>query len=172
MIATLLGELILGWLLADLIGGLLHFVEDRQLLPGWLDEHIGAPNRLHHIDPLAVTRDPSLVRRNWTTWAAALPFVAGLYLLTGPSPLWLSATAGALLSYEVHRWAHGPSSAPAFVRMLQEIGAFQSPKHHAGHHRPPHAGRYCILTDWLNPLLDRTGIWRIAGAPRSGVDPS
>ena len=45
--------------------------------------------------------------------------------------------------------------------VLQEIGLLQSPVHHAGHHRPPSDRRYCVLTDWLNPVLDAVGIWAL-----------
>lgn len=160
--ADLIGQILTGWLLADFLGGILHWVEDVGLLPRFLDRHVGAPNRLHHADPLSVTRDSNLFRRNWTAWAATLPFILVGLVLAGPTPLVVSASAGALLSYEVHRWAHAPSSAPGIVRLLQEIGAFQSPKHHSRHHAPPQDRAFCILTDWLNPILDRSGVWLAA----------
>ena len=31
------------------------------------------------------------------------------------------------------------------------------------HHRPPHLTGFCILTDWLNPVLDVLGFWRLLG---------
>jgi hypothetical protein len=71
--AAIVGQALLGWLLADFVGGVLHYVEDRQLLPAFLDRHIGRPNRLHHRDPKGVTRDPNFLRRNSTTIAAACP---------------------------------------------------------------------------------------------------
>jgi hypothetical protein len=158
--AAIIGQLVLGWLAADFIGGVLHYVEDRQMLPAFLDRHIGLPNRLHHVDPKGVARDPNFLRRNSTTIAAALPVIAAMYWLTGPSPFWVAAAAGGLMSYEVHRWAHAPRLAPTWARVLQDIGMFQSPKHHAVHHRPPHDRYFCILSDWLNPVLEAVGLWR------------
>lgn len=157
------GQALLGWLFADLIGGIAHFIEDRQLLPAFLDRHIGLPNRLHHLDPQGVTRDANVLRRNWTTIAAALPVIAVCYLLAGASVFLGFAAVGGLLSYEAHRWAHAPRLAPRWVAVLQEIGALQSPKQHALHHRPPHGRGFCILTDWLNPVLDALGFWRLLG---------
>lgn len=156
---AVLGQAIGGWLLADFVGGVLHYVEDRQLLPAFLDRHVGLPNRLHHSDPQGVTRDPNFLRRNSTTVAAAAPAIVLMYLATGPTALWLAASAGGLMSYEVHRWAHAPRLAPRWAVVLQDVGLFQSPKHHAAHHRPPQDRAYCILSDWLNPLLDATGFW-------------
>ncbi|MFN9421301.1 MAG: fatty acid desaturase CarF family protein [Pirellula sp.] len=36
----------------------------------------------------------------------------------------------------------------------------QSPKHHAQHHIEPFESKYCVMTDWLNPILDRLDFWR------------
>lgn len=159
MLASIAGQLLLGWIYADFFGGLLHWVEDRQLLPGFLDRQIGAPNRLHHSDPQGVTRDANFLRRNSTTFAAALPIVVVSYFLFGANAFWASSSIGGLLSYEVHRWAHAPRLAPGWARVLQETGFLQSPKHHAVHHRPPQDRHFCILTNWLNPLLDALRFW-------------
>ena len=57
----------------------------------------------------------------------------------------------------------GPTrSRSRLVRGLQEFGLIQSPRHHAGHHQPPYLTRYCTLTDYLNPVLDRLHVWRWA----------
>jgi hypothetical protein len=163
VLSLIIGQALLGWLFADFVGGLLHFVEDQQLLPTFLDRQIGLPNRLHHADPQSVTRDPDILRRNSTTIAAALPLIALVYAMTGATVFWAAASVGGLVSYEAHRWAHAPRLAPGWAKVLQEIGLFQSPKHHALHHRPPHSRGYCILSDWLNPVLDEVGFWRLFG---------
>jgi hypothetical protein len=72
---------------------------------------------------------------------------------------------GGALANEVHRYAHQPSAAPGWVRVLQEIGLCQSPKEHSAHHRPPHDANFCILTDWLNPLLEAIRLLDGAWAP-------
>ena len=77
----------------------------------------------------------------------------------GPQVWIVSAMAFGCLINEVHYWAHRPSTAPAIVRVLQESGVLQAPKHHALHHRAPHDCRYCILTNLLNPALDKLGFW-------------
>lgn len=153
-------QLLAGWLLADLIGGLFHWIEDRMGSPDWpiVGRHVIEPNRLHHAQPLAFTRG-GFFARNWTTWLAVVAIVAPLFAMFGASPWLVAATAGGLLSNQVHYWAHLPSRAPTSVRVLQDLGLMQSSRHHQVHHAKPHDRRYCVLTDWLNPLLDRLRIW-------------
>jgi hypothetical protein len=157
----IIGQIIVGWLLADFVGGVLHWLEDRVLTvsDSWIGTQVVEPAREHHDDPLAMYRYAGLIERNWTTWLPTLAVSIALLSAFGPSLLWLSATIGGLVVYEVHRAAHHPRDLHPFVRVLQDVGVIQSPKHHAGHHRPPHQSRYCPLTDWLNPILDALRFW-------------
>lgn len=170
MIANAVGQVVLGWLLADLLSGLFHWAQDRLIsertpfVGGFLVE----PNRLHHREPLAFVAG-SFAWRNGSTYAF-VAFVGAILLATaGPSLFLAALVVGGALTTQAHYWAHRPSGAPGIVRVLQASGALQSPKHHAGHHRPPNLERYCVLTDWLNPILDAAGVWarleRLALAP-------
>ncbi|PKP93194.1 MAG: hypothetical protein CVT77_06585 [Alphaproteobacteria bacterium HGW-Alphaproteobacteria-16] len=157
---ALFGQLVAGWLLADLIGGLFHWWEDRAAERRWpiIGELIVEPNRVHHFNPVAFTRD-GFFTRNWTTWAVVLPLSAAWVAAIGVSACWAAATIGGLASSQVHYWAHrAPDARPAWVSALQEAGVFQSPRHHGVHHRDA-ARAYCILTNLLNPLLDRLRVW-------------
>jgi ubiquitin-conjugating enzyme E2 variant len=116
------------------------------------------PNRLHHEDPLAFTRS-GFISRNWTGAVAAMVIAAPLFYVFGAS-LWLGvAFAAGALANEFHFWAHRPDLAPRFAQALRVIGLVQSRRHHARHHAAPHDRCYCILTAWLNPWLDRIGLW-------------
>jgi hypothetical protein len=165
-----IGQALLGWLIADLFSGVFHWWEDRvgnEAMP-IIGPQIVVPNRLHHTDPLAFTYG-SVARRNKPLWAM-VALISGLWLwATGPTVMWATATVGGLVVNEVHRLAHRPLLAGPVSRLFQEIGLFQSPKHHAGHHRAPSDTRYCILTDWLNPVLDRLRIWEGLEACLGGV---
>lgn len=160
---SLIAQLLAGWLLADFLSGVLHWAEDR-FGPGrehWplIGSQVFAPNLLHYVAPLAFTR-AGFVTRNWTTWVVVAPLALALLWLFG-SQVWIwSAAAGGAIANEVHAWAHKRTHAPGWAVWLQRTGLIQSPAHHAGHHVPPHQTRYCTLTDWLNPLLDRIGFWR------------
>lgn len=168
MISSIVGQLLLGWLLADLLTGLFHWWEDRFGREDWalIGPWLIAPNRLHHVDALAFTRH-GFAGRNGASIAAAGMVGCAWWWLLGPSLLMASALFGAALTNEVHRFAHQPSAATPIIRMLHQTGLLQSPKGHAAHHRPPQTANYCVLTDWLNPLLEFAGIWsrleRLAG---------
>ncbi len=152
-------QLLMGWLLADLLSGLLHWWQDQVLtennrLFGWLKP----PSILHHAKPLAFM-EGGFWLRNWASWAAAGIVGLVLFVLAGLSPFMVAVMIGIAISTQAHYWAHRPSLAPSVVRMLQKTGILQSAKGHARHHRPPQANSYCILTDWLNPILNKV-LWR------------
>lgn len=175
MVALILGKIIIGWLIADFLTGIVHWWEDRvasERMP-LIGPIIIAPNRLHHRDPMAFTRG-SFLDRNLATWAVTAAVSAFWYWLLGPSIIWAAATLGGAVSAMVHYLAHQPVAVWSPLRVLQETGAIQSARHHARHHRPPSAGRYCVLTDWLNPTLDALQIWKRVEKllSRLGLEPS
>lgn len=158
---TVVGELVLGWLTADLITGAFHWWEDRygRLETPFIGPFIVAPNRLHHAEPLAFTKHGFWARNGASMVTAAV--AGGLLWAAFGLSFWLAALVlGGGLTNEVHRFAHQPSKAPAWVKMLQRTGLLQSPKEHAAHHRPPQDVNFCVLTDWLNPGLEMVGFWR------------
>jgi hypothetical protein len=158
--AEIFGQAVLGWLLADLLSGIVHWWQDRvpstnmPVLGKWLIE----PSRLHHREPLVFAQG-SFWDRSFAMMVAALAVSLVWWLVAGASVLWFFCTLGGMVVTEVHRLAHEPRKAGTVLLTMQQIGIIQSPKHHAGHHRPPMDRRYCILTDWLNPALDQLRVW-------------
>ena len=151
-------QLLFGWLIADLLGGIVHWLEDRMLSARTpLIGHVIAANRLHHAEPMAFTAK-GLVERNLATWLVACSVSVLWVLLFGPSLVWVAASVGGAVSSVAHFLAH-VRSGNRVVRTLQDIGLLQSAGHHAGHHRPGAARRYCVLTSLLNPILDNLGFW-------------
>jgi ubiquitin-conjugating enzyme E2 variant len=160
ILATLVGEAVLGWLAADFLSGAFHWWEDRYGRTSWplVGPWIIAPNRLHHVKPLAFLEKTFWGRNNASIIASSL--VGAVLAATFGMSLWLAVMGlGGALANEVHRYTHQPSQAPAWVRLLQEIGLLQSPKSHALHHRPPQDRNYCVLSDWLNPVLEKVRLW-------------
>lgn len=157
----IVGSLILGWLLADLLTGIFHWWEDRYGREEWpiIGPWIIAPNKLHHAAPLAFI-EGGFWGRNRASITASLVVGLAWVSLAGPSILMVATLLGGALSNEVHRYAHQPSSAGPIIRILQQTGVLQSPKGHAAHHRPPQDTQFCVLTDWLNPTLEALGFWR------------
>lgn len=156
----IVGQIIIGWLLADLLAGIFHWWEDRCGRESWpiIGPWLVSPNRLHHIKPTAFLAT-SFFARNRALFVVAGLIGGALMWWLGPSVLLVTMTIGGALSAEIHAWTHKPSKMPKAIRVLQETGFFQSPKHHAGHHRPPQDKRYCPITDWLNPTLDALKVW-------------
>jgi hypothetical protein len=158
---SIVGQLLLGWLLADFLTGVFHWWEDRLGKESWpvIGNYIIKPNRLHHSDPLAFARGTSFMDRNGASIIAALVIGGIWWGLFGLSILVVTTLVGGSISNEVHRYAHAPKEAGPVIKVLQEIGMWQSPKHHARHHRPPQDTNYFILTDWLNPIFEALDIW-------------
>jgi len=71
--------------------------------------------------------------------------------------VWTMAAVGCWAN-QVHKWAH-MSPAPRWARLLQRAGLALRPNEHACHHQAAHDSRYCISTGWMNPLVDRLGLW-------------
>lgn len=147
------------YLFADFLSGLYHWIEDRYFGDEWplIGAYVSKPNGRHHDDPTAMLRI-SYAQRNGASIVAAAIAIQITVLAHGP--IWLMiAFALASQANETHAWAHKRVQ-NRLIRGLQEFGVFQSPRHHAGHHKAPHDQRYCTLSDWLNPVLDRLRFWR------------
>jgi hypothetical protein len=155
----LLGTVVAAWIAADFLAGAVHWFEDR-----YLDEHtpilgklVGGPNVMHHFKPMAML-EGNYIERNYTTFVPALIGLLATWILDGP--LWLLLMFGFVSqANEIHAWSHRAGKAWWPIRMMQETGIVQSAKHHAEHHRSPHQIRYCVMSEWLNPLLDRMQFW-------------
>lgn len=154
-----IGLLIVAYLTADLIAGFWHWLEDRYFDVRWplVGEYIAKPNELHHTQPQAFVAQ-SYWSRNWTTITPAS--VVFLLALFSGSIFWMAVAAFASQANEIHAWAHSKGKLPQWIVMLQATGLLQSPAHHAEHHRSPFAIRYCVMSDWLNPMLDYFQVWR------------
>ena len=176
----LLAGIVVGYLLADLASGTVHWLADRYFDPSTpiLGPALIAPFREHHEDPLAMTRH-DFFETSGNNGLATIP-LAGFVAAAGPpdgaiAVLLTSALASLGLfvfaTNQFHRWAHAHHP-PRFARALQRRGLILSPTHHARHHRGRNDRAYCVTSGWLNPLLDRIGFFarierRIACSARS-----
>jgi ubiquitin-conjugating enzyme E2 variant len=169
-------ELVAVWLLVDFASGFAHWAEDSYgtettpVIGRW----VVVPNLLHHRDALAFV-PKSWIASSWDLVTAGIAIVA-IAALAGVLT-WhvvLFALLGANAN-QVHKWNHMRSaSVPLPVRVLQRLHLLQSSRHHAGHHRGTKDTHYCVITNLLNPVLDRVGWWRmlerllapVLGSPR------
>lgn len=155
--AEFVGQALLGWIIADLVGGVVHWVEDRLLT-----EHtpflgqVSLDNQLHHREPMAFTAG-SAIERSANTVLLSFAIGAVWLAVFGWSVALVFAIIGGSVTNEVHAKAHQRTT--GWLRVFQDTGIIQSTRHHTVHHRPPQMVRYCILTDWCNPILDALDFW-------------
>jgi hypothetical protein len=147
-------------LVADLLTGFGHWLEDNYCRPGrgsWLERHVCGPNLRHHVDQIAMTAGPFL-HRNWTAFAFAW---GAAVLLAAIGAAWWIVLAAVLAGFgnEIHAWNHR-RPAHWLPRLLQSMAIVQTAHNHARHHRSPHDAAYCTLTNVCNPLLDALRVWR------------
>jgi ubiquitin-conjugating enzyme E2 variant len=163
--------ILFAWLLADFISGLVHWWEDRAIVGASQFEFINgvrADNERHHTEPryfLTLTWWENINTTAPIAWA----LTAALVFIGAPAVITLAAF---FLSFGnlVHRFAHeGKQNRPKIVSLLQYIGLLQSPSHHAGHHfkrgklvmREDSRIRYCVMSSWLNPILDKIKFFHV-----------
>lgn len=148
-------------LAADFLSGLLHWLEDAYGREHWpiTGKLITGPNILHHHDPAYFTR------YGWFESAQIL-LVIGLTVLLGAWALDLLSWEIILVvgigvnANEIHKWTHQSRRKNGrLVSWLQDLGVLQSAEHHANHHRGEKSTHYCVVTNYLNPLLERVGLW-------------
>ncbi len=159
---VVLGKTFGAVLIADLLSGFFHWLEDTYGHEHWplTGRFVTRPNVLHHHDPGHFTYHPWLV----SSWVSMVIAAMGLGFAYGVGLLGWTTLVVAFVGInanQVHKWAHRPrrekSSAIVF---LQATGVLQSPAHHAMHHRGAKNTSYCVVTNYLNPVLDRLRFWR------------
>lgn len=165
---TLAPAALLGYLAADFVSGVVHFLADSF---GSIHTPIVGPTflkrfREHHVAPEVITT-LDFFEVNGANSLVSLPFAAALLYLPirdGGFALdvgcfGLAFLGGIFLTNQFHRWAH-VRERPTWLRWLHRTGLVLTPEHHAGHHTAPFKTRYCITSGMLNPLLDRLGFFR------------
>jgi hypothetical protein len=162
--ATIALACVVGYVGADFISGLIHWLFDRY---GSVDTPVFGPNfvrpfRDHHIDEKGITRH-DFIETNGNNCIATAPLLVPALMVPlhagEPVALFLVAvlTSGALAVFatnQFHKWAH-EDRRPPLIDALQRLGLILEPRHHSIHHTPPFDRYYCITTGWLNPLLFR-----------------
>ena len=165
IVASGLGAIAGSVLLADLVSGAVHWAEDtyarfkpRRKLR--LINLIARDNDIHHRRP----RD--FLGRSWwqSSWDLALIgalIVALAWALGHLSTALLLFVVLSVNANQMHKWAHrNPRENPLLVTWLQRAHLLQSPRHHGKHHGGARDSHYCVVTNFLNPLLEEVSFWR------------
>jgi ubiquitin-conjugating enzyme E2 variant len=152
-------------LAADLVSGLVHWAEDtyarfkpRRKLR-WINL-IARDNEVHHRRP----RD--FLKRSWwqSSWDLVLLgalIIAAAHALGHLSWAVLLFVVLSINANQMHKWAHrNPRENPALVTWLQRVHLLQTPRRHGKHHGGQRDSHYCVVTNFLNPLLEEVNFWR------------
>lgn len=161
--------LILGYLLADLISGVAHWLGDRfgrESTP-FLGPNFIAPFREHHEDPQAMVQHGFVELVGNTAVFASPVIVTAYYLLDiQAQSSWTLFHAGTVTSVMIgvvatnviHRWAH--MEEPSYLaRLLQKTGLILNRERHARHHAGSFDRAYCITSGWMDGALDALRVW-------------
>lgn len=148
-------------LLADFVAGFIHWLEDAYAKPGMpFISKIAEENQLHHTKPRA------FLANNWwqSSWDIALVsatiVATATYFDACSWPLVLFAVLVANAN-QIHKWAHkNRHENPKIVTWLQDLYILQNARHHGKHHTGEKNTHYCVITVFLNPILDNVGFWR------------
>ncbi|MEM5517757.1 fatty acid desaturase CarF family protein [Henriciella sp. AS95] len=145
-----------GVYLADFVSGAFHWMEDRYGDPKWpILGHTIRENQQHHHTPRSFLKG-NLWTRNREVILIGLAFL-GLFWAVG----WLNLFTGTAVIFgmfanEIHACAHrSPKENGRIIPLAQKIGIMQSHRHHAAHHRKGKDSHYCVMTNHLNPALEK-----------------
>lgn len=163
--------IILAWLLADFLSGLGHWAQDKMLDRTSRFKFINAvkeDNDLHHLHPTRLTKYTLWENTKYSAMVSVPSFCVLFYFdVHNIVSLAVLLTAFANL---VHRYAHTPYlKVPLPIKVLQATGIFLSLNHHRPHHFDEHglilkeqaSKRYCVMSCYLNPLLDYIGFFDV-----------
>ena len=144
------------YLFAELLSGMFHWWEDRYGNPDWpiIGRYVIQPNIEHHKYPSRFCKG-TYWQRNYTTLLPAML----LSLIAFSAEEYFLCLTGCFMSQanELHAWTHTKKN--SLIRGLQKIGIVQSHRQHAIHHKRPYDKYYCVMTNYLNPVLASIGYW-------------
>jgi ubiquitin-conjugating enzyme E2 variant len=160
--AVLALKILVTWLVVDFVSGLVHWFEDTYGHPAvpFIGRRVTKPNLLHHFRPRA------FVKNSWYASSQLLiigcaAVLAIAWMIGRLSPMVILATVLAVNANQVHKWSHRTAAENGpLITLAQRVGLTQSPRHHQEHHAGGKNSNYCVMTGFLNPILDGCRFWR------------
>lgn len=163
-----LAAVLIGFFLADVLSGLVHWATDTWFHDGVIFGRWFAIAREHHTHPENIFG--YCFYEHATVGSAASAFligpIAALTALLPPTSLvaesmciYLVICVCGLFGTSLHNLGHR-NSGPGLVRFLQRWHLLMCVDHHQEHHRGDHTMRYCTVNGWANWLLDGLKVWR------------
>ena len=163
MVLEILGSCLLCLLVADIITGIAHWLEDTYCENGYpiIGELICEPNELHHQDPNLIGKTSNFFKRNILQWAIAI--IPALLLASVGYGYWQCYLTLFLASMgnQVHFWNHQSiKEASPISTFFSDSGMIQTRKQHNKHHTKPHDKYYCVLVNFNNAWMERIRFWK------------
>lgn len=148
--------------IADFFTGLAHWAEDTYatLDTPFIAESISRPNIEHHRNPGDMGKNGNFFTRTKLSFILLIPFALMFYwhdMFTWQVGLTMFLIG---IGNQIHAISHGACRGNKFIKFLQKNRIIQTPKHHAMHHVPPFDRDYCVLTNFVNPVLEKLYIWK------------
>jgi plasmanylethanolamine desaturase len=145
----------------DFLTGLFHFIIDQYLTAHTpiIGRLVVETNNVHHRHPREILKH-SYLKLTYMSWLAGVFIILGLKSLGYFSWAFTAVIVYGAHANVIHLWAHrtrrenGP-----LISFLQDSRLIQSRRHHGWHHRAPFDTHYCILTNFLNPVLSKIRFW-------------
>jgi len=167
-ISFIILQIIFGFLLADFITAIFHWFEDTYLdydckLPFFSD--IAKHNEMHHYFPRSIIAY-SIYENIDTTIPFAIILVVIIYVFFRKQLFMYPFFFGSFILFSVfsnvfHKFSHmRDCELPIVVKYLQRIGIICSHKEHSIHHSKNNNQKYCVMSGYLNYILDNLGFWR------------
>lgn len=148
-------------LLTDFITGTVHWWEDAYGNPSWklLGKSVVVPNLEHHQYPRKFLKHGMWPRiRLSFIIAMSLGTIAYLFGVL----IWEVAfvLVYASLANEIHAITHKTDKENGrLICWIQKTGLIQTRRMHGHHHTSPYDVNYCVMTNYLNPVLNKTRFW-------------
>jgi len=162
-----LGALIVGYFVADLASGIVHWAIDTWFSERALGRAV-AIAREHHTHPQHIL-DYGFLEHSTLGSAPSAVFVGLASFVTSAFPvsvttyslmiIWFVTSLCLFLGTSFHNLGHRRPKSP-LLRLAQKLRLIITPEHHWVHHRSDQIVRYCAINGWANYLCDTLRIWR------------
>lgn len=154
-------EVVICFLIADFITGLVHWLEDTYGLPTWplIGKTTIEANIEHHRKPNVIGSMGTFIYRNYEGIALAAVATVIAWACGWLTCSLLLVAGFAAMGNEVHAWNHRPRGS-GLIGLLQDMAIVQTHWQHARHHKPPYDRNFCTLGNWVNPVLEAVRFWR------------
>lgn len=173
---TTMGAIVIGYFLADVASGLVHWATDT-----WFSEkqfgRLIAIAREHHTHPSHILGYRFLENATLGSAPSAL-FIGPLALLIALQPrsdflyatmiVFLLISLTLLFGTSLHNIGHRKVKSRILI-VAQQLRLVITPAYHHVHHSGDQTTRYCTVNGWANPLLDRLRFWRALERLISGI---